>query len=200
MQAVTDKPFSPAAKQNRDAILPILKTEFKHANKVLEVGSGTGQHAIYFARHMPHLSWQASDKEENITGIKCWIDEAGQNNVPAPIVLDVCKKWPDAQFDAAFAANVAHIMHWHEIKAMFAGLANALVANASFCLYGPFNVNGEYTSESNREFDQWLKNRDPQSCIRDKGELDELAKIYKFSLHQDWEMPCNNRILCWKKL
>lgn len=197
---MTDKPFSPAAKQNRDAILPILQAEFKHASNVLEIGSGTGQHAAYFARHLPHLSWQASDKEEHIEGINLWLKESKQNNIPTPMILDVCKQWPDTQYDAAFAANIAHIMHWHEIEAMFAGLADTLITNAKFCLYGPFNINGEYTSESNRNFDHWLKNRDPQSCIRDKGELNKLAQQNNFKLYQDWEMPCNNRILCWKKL
>ncbi len=197
---MTRKPFSPAAEQNRDAILPVLQTEFKDARSALEIGSGSGQHAVYFAQHLPALNWQASDKKENIAGIKLWLDEAGCKNTSAPIVLDVCKQWPDNKYDAAFAANVAHIMHWHEIEAMFAGLAHVLVPNANFCLYGPFNINGEYTSESNRDFDQWLISRDPQSRIRDKDELDQLAQKNNFSLYQDWEMPSNNRILCWKKL
>ena len=197
---MTIKPFSPAAEQNRDAILPVLQSEFKHASSVLEIGSGNGQHAVYFAQHLPQLNWQTSDKERNIAGIKLWLDEAGHKNTPTPIILDVCEQWPDTKYDAAFAANVAHIMHWHEIEAMFANLKNALVKNANFCLYGPFNINGEYTSESNRDFDQWLKNRDPQSCIRDKDELDRLAQKNSFNLYQDWEMPCNNRILCWRKL
>lgn len=197
---MVDKPFSPAAEQNRDAILSVLKIEFEQAHSVIEIGSGTGQHAVYFARQLPHLTWQASDKPEHIEGIQQWINEANLNNVSPPIILDVCRQWPNHQYDAAFAANVAHIMHWHEIEAMFAGLALILAANAKFCLYGPFNLNGEYTSESNREFDQWLYKRDPHSCIRDKNELDELAKKNNLGLYKDWEMPCNNRLLCWKKI
>ena len=193
-----EKPFSPAAQQNRDAILPVLKIEFDHVRSILEIGSGTGQHAVYFAQHLPKLNWQTSDKKENIAGIQLWVDEANLKNTLPPIVLDVTEQWPKSIYEGAFAANVAHIMHWHEIELMFAGLATVLAANATFCLYGPFNVNGEYTSESNREFDQWLHNRDPLSCIRDKDELDALARQNNFTLYKDLDMPCNNRILCWK--
>lgn len=195
-----NKPYSPAAEQNRDAILPVLQEVFATAQNLLEIGSGTGQHAVYFGQHLAHLNWQASDKEEHVAGIQLWIDEANNSNVPPAIVIDVSQQWPHRSFDSAFAANVAHIMHWHEIEAMFAGLATVLTPGAIFCLYGPFNINGRYTSESNREFDQWLQARDPHSCIRDKDDLNKLAKNNNFDLHKDWEMPCNNRILSWKKI
>ena len=195
-----NKPYSASAEQNRDAILSVLQQEFKHAQSILEIGSGTGQHAVYFGQHLPYLTWQASDKEENINGIQMWISETNRENVLSPIAIDVDKQWPDKNYDGAFAANVAHIMHWHETEAMFAGLASVLTSNAIFCLYGPFNMNGNYTSESNREFDQWLQARDPESCIRDKTALDNLAKNNAFELRNDWEMPANNRILSWKKI
>lgn len=197
---MSNKPFSAAAEQNQEAILPVLSQEFKTANYILEIGSGTGQHAVFFGRQLPWLKWQPSDTSENLTGIQLWIEPANLNNVFSAIELDVCKQWPNQQYDGAFAANVAHIMHWHEIEAMFAGLASVLSQDAKFCLYGPFNINGEYTSDSNREFDQWLQMRDPQSCIRDKADLEKLATKNNFQLNKDWEMPVNNRILSWQKL
>lgn len=194
-----DKPFSAAAEENRDAIMPVLKVEFKDAKRILEIGSGTGQHAIYFSQHLPHAKWQPTDKEENLAGIRLWIEQAKPLNVCPPLELDVCKQWPASMYDAAFAANVAHIMHWYEIEAMFAGLSNLLTANAVFCLYGPFNVDGSYTSESNRRFDQWLQSRDPKSRIRDKDDLNNLAETYGLLTRNDWSMPANNRILSWIK-
>ena len=195
-----NKPFSVAAKQNREAILPVLQQEFKTAKNILEIGSGTGQHAVYFGQQLTWLNWQPSDTRENLAGIQQWVEPANLNNVRPAIELDVCKAWPKQSYDGAFAANVAHIMHWHEIEAMFAGLASVLTQDARFCLYGPFNIDGDYTSESNREFDQWLHARDPESCIRDKDDLNTLAIKNNFQLKNDWEMPANNRILTWQKL
>lgn len=193
------KPFAPSAEQNREAILTVLKKEFRHATTVLEIGSGTGQHAVYFSKHLTHLTWQPSDKQETLTGISMWIDSEKLANALAPIELDVCNHWPEGNFDAAFAANVAHIMHWNEIEAMFSGLGRVLTDSAAFCLYGPFNYNGEYTSESNRQLDLWLKSRDPDSCIRDKNDLDQLAIKNGLQPHTEWSMPTNNKIVCWKK-
>ena len=193
------KPFSAAAQQNQTAILPVLQEEFGFAKNILEIGSGTGQHAVYFGQHLTWLNWQPSDTKENLYGIQLWVESENLANVHPAIELDVCKTWPDEHYDGAFAANVAHIMHWHEIEAMFAGLSIILKQGAKFCLYGPFNINGNYTSDSNRKFDQWLLARDPHSCIRDKNDLNELAKNNKFKLANDWEMPVNNRILTWEK-
>ena len=110
-----NKPYAAAAEQNRGDILKVLAIEFMHANSVLEIGSGPGQHAIYFAEHLPHLTWQSSDKKEMLTGINLWIDEAGLTNVPRAIALDVTDKWPNEKFDAAYGANIAHIMHSDQI-------------------------------------------------------------------------------------
>jgi len=194
-----NKPYAAAAEQNRVAILPILQQEFKHATKILELGSGTGQHAAYFAQHLPHLDWQASDKQEMLKGISIWLDNDTFPNALPPIELDVNQQWPQQTYDGAFAANVAHIMHWDEIEAMFSGLDQVLEDNAVFCLYGPFNVNGHYTSESNARFDQWLKDRDPDSCIRNKESLDQLAVKNNFKPSNDWLMPANNKILSWRR-
>lgn len=196
---MTNKPFAAAAEQNREDILPIIKKTFKHANCVLEIGSGTGQHAAYFAKHLPHLTWQASDVSSMLDGIQLWIDEANLPNLPKPISLDVNKEWPKKKYDAAYAANIAHIMHWQDLETLFKGLSDTLSRGGIFCLYGPFNIDSDYTSESNQRFDHWLKQKDPESGLRDRGELNNIA--LKNGLHPDscWDMPANNKILSWKK-
>ena len=195
---MADKPFAEAAHQNRDAILLVLHETFQYAKNVLELGSGTGQHAVYFAQHLDHLRWQSSDKTSMLHGIQNWIDDEPLPNLPNAIELDVNTAWPDEKFDAAFAANIAHIMHWQDIEALFNGLSKVLIKNAIFCLYGPFNINGKYTSESNQRFDHWLKRRDPHSGLKDKSALDELALRYDFHTEKTFTMPANNMILCWK--
>ena len=193
------KPFSQAAQQNQASITEVLRDEFKNLEHILEIGSGSGQHAVYFCAQMPHLIWQPSDLNKNLAGISTWIEEATLANILNPIELDVCKNWPDTSYDGAYAANVAHIMHWHEIEAMFAGVGEKLKPSGVFCLYGPFNEHGEYTSESNRAFDQWLQDRDPNSCIRDKEDLNKLAIKHSLESLNEWVMPANNKILSWVK-
>lgn len=194
-----NKPYAEAAHQNRDDILSVLKQEFKQSKNILEIGSGTGQHAVYFSSHLKHLSWQPSDKIENLAGIQLWINEYSSPNLNQPIELDVSKPWPHKSYDGVFAANIAHIMHWHQIEAMFAGIGASLTSAGIFCLYGPFNNHGKYTSESNRQFDVWIKERDPYACIRDKVDLDLLAKKHNLMPSQAWQMPANNFILTWTK-
>jgi len=194
-----NKPFAPAAKENRNAILNVLQQEFRHTSSVLEVGSGTGQHAVYFSQKLTHLTWQASDKQEMLAGIRLWIDDANLPNALTPIELDVTSSWPQHSYQGAYAANIAHILHWSEIEALFSGLDQVLTDSAVFCLYGPFNIDGAYTSESNRRFDLWLRDRDPDSCIRDKNDLDKLALKNNFQASHEWAMPANNKILCWKR-
>jgi cyclopropane fatty-acyl-phospholipid synthase-like methyltransferase len=167
---------------------------------VLEVGSGTGQHAVYFARKMPHLSWYTSDRQEYHDGIRQWLREAALPNTPDPLLLDVSQpRWPPLPVDALFSANTTHIMHWQEVEALFDGIGRMLPAGGLFVLYGPFNYRGAYTSDSNARFDAWLKERDPESGIRDFEALNGLAGQAGMTLQQDYEMPANNRILCWRK-
>lgn len=194
-----NKPFANAADQNRDDILPILQHMFSQSSRVLEIGSGTGQHAVNFAKHLPFLIWQASDRKSMLPGIQLWIDDANLPNLPNPIELDVNNIWPTEMFDAAFAANIIHIMHSQDIEALFSGLSATLTDNAIVCIYGPFNLNGSYTSESNLRFDNWLKRRDPESGLRDKTDLDQLAINHGLVPEKSWDMPGNNKILCWKK-
>ncbi len=194
------KPYSESCDQNRDAILQVIQPLFKDRKNVLEIGSGTGQHAIYFAQKMPQLIWHTSDKEENHQGILAWIEETALDNVRAPISLDVSRnKWPNREIDAVFSANTAHIMSWPEVEALIAGVGAQLANNGLFVLYGPFNYGGKFTSDSNARFDQWLKDRDPQSGVRDFEALDRLALTAGMTLENDFEMPANNRILCWRK-
>jgi cyclopropane fatty-acyl-phospholipid synthase-like methyltransferase len=166
---------------------------------VLEVGSGTGQHAVHFAAAMPWLSWQCSDRPEHLPGIRLWLDEARLPNTPAPLELDVRGGWPRRRFDAVFSANTLHIMGWPEVRQFFDGIDAVLDAEGVLAVYGPFNYGGEYTSDSNREFDAWLKARDPRSGIRDFEAVDALAREIGLTLMDDVAMPANNRMLVWRR-
>ena len=151
-----DKPYAPACDRNRDPILAVLRRFFADRRHVLEVGSGTGQHAVHFAAHLPALTWQASDRVENLPGIRAWLDEAALPNTPDPIEFDVASRWPALRFDALFSANTLHIMRWSEVQALFAGLAAITTQDAKLAIYGPFNYAGAYTSASNAAFDASL--------------------------------------------
>lgn len=194
------KPYSDACEENKQPILEVLRNEFAHSRSVLEIGSGTGQHAVFFAAQLPHLTWQTSDVRDAHAGIQAWLDEARLSNVQPPLSLDVARDdWPQTQFEGVFSANTAHIMSWPEVEMMFAGVGRILVTGARFCLYGPFNYQGRFTSESNARFDQWLKARDPLSGVRDFEALDKLAASVNLVLRRDYEMPVNNRTLVWEK-
>jgi cyclopropane fatty-acyl-phospholipid synthase-like methyltransferase len=194
------KPFAESSEQNKLPILEVLKHYFSDVKSVLEIGSGTGQHAVYFASQFPSLQWYTSDLEENHTGIIAWIEESQLSNVHAPICLDVRQEnWGNQLFDALFSANTAHIMDWNGVTHMFRGAGQVLRPGGVFCLYGPFNYRGQYTSESNAHFDHWLKSRDPESGIRDFKALCQLAEDNGMSLLEDHPMPANNRMLVWKK-
>lgn len=194
------KPYSESCEQNRTPILDVLRIELASTSRLLEIGSGTGQHAAYFAAEFPHLLWQTSDVVELHSGIRAWIEEGALENILPPLALDVCNDpWPAHRYDAVFSANTVHIMSWPEVECLFAGIGRSLEAGGVFCLYGPFNYGGTYTSDSNARFDQWLKQRDPLSGIRDFEALQRLAGDAGLVLKEDYEMPANNRTLVWKK-
>lgn len=195
------KPFAESSEENKHVILDVLNNVFKDVTSVLEIGSGTGQHAVFFSEKLPHLVWQPSELAENLPGIRLWLDEALHENINEPLHLDVNNEpWPLEQtFDAVFTANTVHIVSNDEVAAMFRGVASVLKNGGLFCMYGPFNYHGQFTSESNARFDQWLKQRDPESGIKDLSELKTYAKDNGMSLQDDIEMPVNNRILVWKK-
>lgn len=195
---MADKPFSPACERNREPILAVLRKHFAASRRVLEIGSGTGQHAVHFAAAMPSLTWQCSDVAEHLPGIEAWLSDAALPNTPSPIELDVARgPWPRNRFDAVFSANTLHIMGWPEVEAFFAGLQTVLGDQGTLVVYGPFNQGGDYTSNSNREFDGWLKARDPRSGIRDFEAVDALARAIGMALAEDVAMPANNRCLAW---
>ena len=199
-----EKPFAPACERNRDAILAVLREHFADRRRVLEVGSGTGQHAVHFAAAMPWLTWQCSDVADNLPGIRLWLEEAALPNTPAPVALDVRGDWQEragdgAPFDAVFSANTLHILGWAEVEAFFAGLDRTLAPGGVLAVYGPFNYAGAYTSDSNRDFDAWLKARDPRSGIRDFEAVDALARGIGMTLVADIAMPANNRSLVWRR-
>lgn len=202
MTSASPKPHAPACDRNRGPILAVLRDPFAERRQVLEIGSGTGQHAVYFAEAMPWLEWQTSDVEENLPGIRAWLDDARLPNTPAPLALDVLEPWPAVEADAVFTANTLHIMGWAGVEAFFDGVGQVLAnaAGGTLVAYGPFNYRGAYTSDSNREFDGWLKARDPQSGIRDFEAVDALASAAGLQLADDVAMPANNRCLVWKRL
>ncbi|MDH5821825.1 DUF938 domain-containing protein [Luteimonas sp. RD2P54] len=195
------KPVAPACERNRTPILAVLRERFADRTRVLEIGSGTGQHAVHFAEAMPHLAWQTSDLADNLPGIRAWLDEAGLPNTPPPIALDVLQPpWPALDADAVFTANTLHIMGWDGVEAFFRG-AGRILAGAPggvLVVYGPFNDAGGYTSDSNRDFDAWLRARDPHSGIRDLGAVDALAAAAGLHRVADVAMPANNRCLVWR--
>jgi hypothetical protein len=193
---MTNKPFSQACENNKDPILQIISTVFCHPNTVWEIGSGTGQHACYFARHLPHVEWQPTDRAENIPGIGMWQENAQLDNLKPPLTLDVTDAiWPCNAIDALFTANTLHIMSWDEVRIFFDRLADHLNAKAFVCIYGPFNYNGAFTSDSNARFDQWLKSQNTLSGIRDFEDILGLAATRGLSLMSDNAMPANNRLL-----
>ncbi len=194
------KPYSQSCDQNKQPILSVIEPLFSSSSEILEIGSGTGQHAIYFAGKMPHLRWHCSDCSAYIEGIKQWLDEYDVANVPAPFVLDVSDSdWPVLPFDAIFTANTIHIMHPQDVKNLMKGAGGLLKEGGDLIIYGPFNYDGSYTSASNESFDRWLKNKDPLSGIKNFEDIVSLAKINGMRLCHDYEMPENNRILHFKK-
>lgn len=195
-----NKPFSPACERNCEPILGVLRAHFADRRSVLEIGSGTGQHAVHFAAAMPTLIWQASDRAEHLAGIRAWLDEAALANTPPPIALDVTDEgWPNTRYDAIFTANTLHIMSWPEVERLFSRLPDIATSDALFAIYGPFNINGQFTSDSNQAFDASLKQRAAHMGIRDLEAVHALAAIAGFTrCIGDYTMPANNRCVIWK--
>jgi len=197
---MNSRPYAESCDRNREPILEVIRPLLADKHNVLEIGSGTGQHAIYFAQQMQHLHWYTSDRLDNHAGIHMWLAEANLNNVQPPIELDVTHSaWPELEIDAVFTANTTHIMHWPDVQAMFKGIGELLRSGGLFMQYGPFSYGGEHTSESNAAFDQRLKEGDPGKGIRDFNELRALADSVGLVLQDDYAMPANNRILVWRK-
>jgi len=194
------KPNAPSAVRNQDAILEVISDEFQNFKAVLEIGSGTGQHAVFFASRMPWLDWQTSDLMVNHGGITAWLENANLDNVKSPLVLDVTEPLQTHdEYDAVFSANTAHIMSIAAVECMFSTAGRCLIGGGKFCLYGPFNQNGNFTSDSNREFDANLKSQDSAMGIRDLEVLDGFAEANGLHRANLYAMPANNMISIWIK-
>lgn len=197
-----EKPFSEACERNRIPILKVLKSliSTKH-QRLLEIGSGTGQHAVYFAPHFSHLIWVTSDVKENHEGIMAWLDESSAPNIIGPGVFEVGQDpFPNGHFDVVFTANTLHIMSWDQCKVLIEMLGKNLPENAVIVIYGPFNYNGKFTSQSNADFDQTLKSRAPHMGIRNVEDVLKEMSLHGMVLQNDHEMPANNRLLVFKRM
>jgi len=192
------RPFAESCVQNGEPILRELRRLLAGARQVLEIGSGTGQHAVHFAGAMPHLVWQPTDLPGSHAGIEAWRRDAGLPNVRPPLTLDARRgPWPDGPWDAVFAANVVHIMPWGAVEGLFTGAAQVLAGGGRLILYGPFHYGGRPTAPGNARFDAWLRQRDPRSGVRDFEDLDALARTGGLELEEDIAMPVHNRTLVW---
>ena len=193
-------PFSSAAERNRQPILEQLQVLLPQQGTLLEIGSGTGQHAVFFTENLPGLCWQPSDRKQNLAGLEACFSAVNSNRLLPVLQLDVMHdNWPQKSYEAAFSANTAHIMSWEAVVAMFEGLMAHLLTGARFCLYGPFNINNSFTSESNRKFDLQLRTSDPLMGIRDMAAMESLANQNLMQLEQKIAMPANNFLLVFKR-
>jgi cyclopropane fatty-acyl-phospholipid synthase-like methyltransferase len=194
-----NKPYSESCEQNKDVILSTIQPYLFDGAKVLEIGSGTGQHAVYFANLNPKIVWQPSDRSEYLRGIEAWTNGAAHPNLKAVIELDVLKLWPSESYDLLFSANSFHIMNDEAVKICIEKAVSCLIKKGHFIVYGPFNYNSQYTSSSNQRFDGMLKANDPDSGIKDIEWVCDIAQQAGLHLIDDIEMPANNRILIWQQ-
>jgi cyclopropane fatty-acyl-phospholipid synthase-like methyltransferase len=191
---------SEACERNKGPILAVLGGELAASRSVLEIGSGTGQHAVHFARHLPHLIWQPTELGAELDPLEERIRLEGPPNLRAALALDVrAHPWPVERVDAVFSANTLHIMAWDAVEHFFRGVGEVLASPGVLCVYGPFRYRGGYTSESNAEFDRFLRRRDPSSGIRDFEALERLAAAAGLALAADHVMPANNQTLVWRR-
>jgi len=191
--------FSDACERNKGPILEVLRTAFADRRRVVEIGSGTGQHAVHFARHLPHLQWQATDRADYLPDLAARIAAEVPPNLASPVELDVLQEpWPDLRADAVFTANTLHIMSWPAVEAFLAGLPRLLETGGVLAIYGPFKYGGQFTTDSNAAFDAMLRERDPQSGLRDFEAVTALAEAAGLKLVTDHAMPANNQLLIWR--
>lgn len=192
--------ISEAAERNKRPILEKLHPLLADSTTVLEIGSGTGQHAVFFAPALPHLIWQSTELPDKLALLASLCRSHPAENLRSPLPLDIDGNWPDLHPDAIFTANTLHIIHWPQVCRLFQCVGERLPQHGVFCTYGPFNIGGDFTSDSNAQFDLWLKNRDPASGIRDVADLQRLAVTCRLTLQHDFVLPANNRLLVWGKV
>ena len=194
-------PFSEACERNKGPILEVLRVAFADRTQVLEIGSGTGQHAVHFATQLTHLTWHPTEQLAYLADLASRVKLEGARNLRPPTVLDVKQTiWPLRSVDAIYSANTLHIMGWAEVEAMFRGVDAVLSPHGVVCIYGPFRYAGRYTSDSNRDFDLMLKERDPLSGLRDLTDVSALAGRHALRLRVDNDLPANNRLLEFVRL
>jgi SAM-dependent methyltransferase len=195
------KGFAPASERNRQPILDVLRRVLPARGLVLEVASGTGQHAIFFSEHLPDLRWQPTDASpEALQSIGAWVAEATSPNLLPPLELDVCSaEWPIREADALLCINMIHISPWEATEALFQGASKVLAAGSPLVTYGPYRLHGEHTAESNEAFDESLRSRNARWGVRDISALVELGAQTGFSLHERVGMPANNMTLVWTR-
>ena len=197
---MTQLPFSQASENNKRPIVAILRSQLASTKTVLEIGSGTGQHAVFFAEQLPHLTWQPSEQAQNIDMLSLRLDAQAPVNVRKPVIIDVADDpWRVQCVEAVYAANCVHIMSWGHVEKMFHGLDEVLKPGGHLILYGPYKYGGEFTSSSNARFELWLQGNDPLSGIRDFEKVNELASRIGLSLLKDHQMPANNQCLVWQR-
>ena len=193
-------PISEACERNKEPILAVLRDCYAGRVQVLEIGSGTGQHAVHFARHLPHLTWHPTEQLSYLADLAARVQLEGSPNLRPPTVLDVRQSvWPLRSVDAVFTANTLHIMAWPSVVAMFHGIGAVLAPGGVLCVYGPFRYGERYTSDSNRDFDHSLQERDPASGLRDIQAVSDTAKLYGLRLVADHDLPAFNRLLVFAK-
>jgi cyclopropane fatty-acyl-phospholipid synthase-like methyltransferase len=191
---------SEACERNKEPLLAVLREELAGCQQLLEIGSGSGQHAVHFAAHLPRLTWQPSELPENLAPLAERIRAAQLPNLRAPLALDVrVRPWRMAAADAVFSANTLHIIAWQAVQQFFDGVGALLAAPGVLCVYGPFRFRGRHTSDSNAAFDAYLRERDPLSGVRDFEALDALAHAQGLKFSADHAMPANNRTLVWRR-
>jgi cyclopropane fatty-acyl-phospholipid synthase-like methyltransferase len=197
---MSQPPFVAPSERNKHPILEQLREVLPEDARVFEIGSGWAQHAIHFCKAMPGLRWQPSEKANSLSDLTVQLKSAAVAGISDPLELNVLEDpWPEQEFDAAYSANTAHIMSWAAVTAMFTGVGAVLIKGGLFCLYGPFNMNGDFTSEGNRDFDDRLRSRNPDMGIRDIRALETLAGSHQMLLQQSISMPANNFLLVFQK-
>ncbi|MFA0810395.1 DUF938 domain-containing protein [Microbulbifer epialgicus] len=192
-------PDAPSCARNRGPILEQLRRLLANSRQVLEVGSGTGQHAVYFAPQLPQLTWQTSERAEMLPGVCAWLEKQPAENLRKPLTLDVDNDWPELSADAVFTANTLHIMSRESVERFFRKLPSVLQPGGQLIVYGPMKIDGTFIGPSNAEFDQWLKERNPASGIRDLEWLDQLAENSGMFREELNFLPANNQLVVWRK-
>lgn len=199
-------PFAPSCENNKTPILEVLCKHLQASKSILEIGGGTAQHASFFAAKLNHLHWQTSELPENLDTLNIRINHTARKNLPQGIAVDVnSDTWPtdlssslSQAIDTVFTANTLHIMSFASVQKFFAGVEQIIPVSGQLIVYGPFKYNGEFTTASNAQFDLWLKDRNPESGIRNFEEINELASAAGLTLIEDVSMPANNQMLIWQ--